>query len=452
MSYLRHSPSFEHCFSEGNLHRIFDERISEARFVGLDGINLSQFKEGRLDDEIALISRKVRTGEYRFTRFREKLIHKSYRRLPRQIALPTIRDSITLRALCDYLGLIFNDCKMRPPHEVTKLVTEAAHSASDGAYFLRIDVKNFYPSINHSRLSEILRGRLPDEVAANLVESAISTPVGFDGPPRPNVGVPQGLSISNILSMVYMIDFDNFFKAKFKYFRYVDDVLIVANDENEAHCIHKEVSNFLCKELSLYTHPLSEGNSGKTVIVPVKKGTDYLGYRITDSELSIREKSYKKMFGTVVGRLRALKSNTTHVERVLWRLNLRITGCRFKGRSIGWVLFFRQSTDLGQFHRMDAFVRKQMGIYGLQHNRARSYVKTYREARYNRDKTKYIPNFDNFSFDDMSKTVSLIKGYSEERIHQMAPNKVKYLFWEIVRKEVIKLEEETVDFGTDDWS
>ena len=445
MSSHKTSAIFDSYFSEENLLRIFEERVVNAKAIGLDGVSADVVGE-RIEEEVEGALRKAMAGRYRFTRYKEKLIIKSYRKPPRQIAIPTIRDTIILRALCDYLTEFFDDCRMRPPHDTIKRVATAASAASADDCFLRMDVVNFYPSIVHEILLDKLAQRISDAPVLALVSKAISTPIGFDEKEVRTVGVPQGLSISNILSMIYLSDFDSTYNGRFDYFRYVDDILILTSPKKVAE-VHSEVSTHLSKKLKLETHPLGE-DGGKTEISSVIEGTDYLGYRIRKSGLSIRASSYKKMFRAIVGCLRTLRGTAT-TEQVLWKLNLIVTGCRFEERSVGWVFFFRQSTDMGQLFRMDAFLSKQMGEYGLAHMRERvkSFVKSYREVRYNREGTSYIPDFDNFTLADKIDVVSLIGGYSKTRLGKMEREEVDKLYWFIVRGQVARLERETVDFG-----
>lgn len=445
MSSEQPSATFSTLFSKDNFKQIFDERIKDAKFIGLDGVKASSLNAD-IDSTIETAIKKIHSGRYRFTRYREKLIIKNHRKPPRQIAIPTVRDALVLRALCDYLTEIYDDCRMTPPHDVIKRLATAASSASSDDCFLRMDVINFYPTIAHDVLLSQLRKRVPDGLALQLIHEAIAIPIGFDEAEKRTVGVPQGLSISNILSMIYLRDFDFFCNIEYEYFRYVDDIVVLTK-KNKVSKVHTEIKNYLLDQLRIETHPLDE-TVGKTMISNVTAGTEYLGYKVSAAGLSIREKSYKKMFRAIIGCLRMLRGTST-VEQVLWKLNLIITGCRFENRSVGWVFFFRQATDMAQFHRMDAFVAKQMGVYGLADltDRAKSFAKAYREIRYNREATTYFPNFDNFTLADKIRVIALIRGMSEKELGQMDRSDLDNLYWSIVRKQVAKMERETVDFG-----
>ena len=439
--------TFDHVFSEPYLRSVFEDRLKDAKFIGLDGVSVSSFRRD-LDAEIGLISRKVLCGDFDFTRFREKLILKTSRKPPRQISIPTVRDAIALRALCDHLTHQFRECRMRPPHDCTKRVAIAAKRAAASDRFLRLDVVNFYPSINHKILFDQLKGKGADPRTVALIERAVTNPTGFDNGDASEVGVPQGLSISNILSMLYLEGLDDHFSEKYQYFRYVDDLLLIVA-EAEAVSVHNEIADYMQIDLALRTHELDPKQPDKTAITPVESGTEYLGYHISSTGLRIRERSYKKMFRAIVGCLRPLKG-TARTEQVLWRLNLIITGCRVEERSVGWVFIFRQSTDVGQFHRMDAFVRQQLKLYGLKDHisSVKRFAKAYHETRYNRGGTTYIPDFDNFTLADMMRAIHLVKGTSLEALGTMDRSEVENIYWKMVKREVAKLERETVDFFT----
>ncbi|WP_368449656.1 hypothetical protein [Cobetia amphilecti] len=89
---------FHDCFSYENLKNIFLEDVKLSNVMGVDNITPAVF-ERELEGNIKLIERKVIDGTYRFTRYKEKVISKGAKKLPRVVYIPTIRDRITLKAL-----------------------------------------------------------------------------------------------------------------------------------------------------------------------------------------------------------------------------------------------------------------------------------------------------------------------------------------------------------------
>ena len=439
--------TFDYVFSENYLISVYREHFTKTNFIGMDGVSASSFNK-HLRREVALISQKALNGSYKFTRYREKLILKSAHKSPRQLSIPTIRDALTLRVICNLLNYEFHDCKMKPPHDCTKRVVQAAKQASPNDIFLRLDIVNFYPSIHHNTLFNQLVNKGAEDRLVSFIKAAVSTPTGFDQNYNEGFGVPQGLSISNVLAMIYLNVFDKYFKRKYHYFRYVDDILLIV-PENESKKTHSEITEYLGTKLQLETHEFNPNQQGKTAISLVDEGIEYLGYHISRNFLRIRSKSYKKMFRAIVGCLRPIKGGE-RVNRIIWRLNLIITGCRIEDRSVGWVFFFRQSTDIGQFHRMDVFVRNQLIYYGLEHHSTsiKRFGKAYHEIRYNRDETDYIPNFDDFTLSDMKDAIKLMMGISEKKLRAMSDSEIRKTFWAMVKREAARLERETIDFGS----
>ncbi|WP_252365660.1 reverse transcriptase domain-containing protein, partial [Acinetobacter pittii] len=74
-------------------------------------------------------------------------------------------------------------------------------------------------------------------------------------------GVPQGLSISNTLAHIYLIDIDKHFISQkhLSYFRFVDDILIFCNEQNITE-IKKDLQNLFHKK-RLNIHPLQHHGS-----------------------------------------------------------------------------------------------------------------------------------------------------------------------------------------------
>lgn len=155
----------------------------------------------------------------------------------------------------------------------------------------------------------------------------------------------------------------------------------------------------------------------------------------------------RRCFARSLGCLRALKGTAT-TDHVIWRLNLIITGCRFENRSVGWVFFFRQVSDMAQFHRMDVFVRKELGIYGLKHEKssAKGFVKACREIKYNRADTKYKHDFDNSRLADKIHVIALMRGLSPKKLGRMERTEIDELKWSIVPRQVAEMEREPVDY------
>lgn len=428
-------------FGEASLKALFNSRIIKSRAVGLDGIRLEAFTN-RLDEECALIERKVLSGTYTFTRYREKLILKGATRLPRRISIPTVRDRLALRAICNLLAEAIPGARSAPPHSYIKAIASLIKGTSEPLSFLRVDVRDFFPSIQH----DILLGKLEafgvETLILTQIQKAIANQTGSDsGHVASGVGVPQGLSISNLLASVYMQEFDAEAARRSVYHRYVDDVLVIA-PSHEITGRFKEIHGSLLA-LKLDPHPM--GRSGKTEIKRISEGIDYLGYHLTPQKISVRASSYHRMFKNL-SKVFTYYKYKKNLQQFLFKLNLRITGCIVDEKRKGWLLFFSQTDNLSQLRYLDEFVAAQcrrVGINPKTTDIAR-FVKAYHEIRFKGVASSYIPNFDSFTLEQQYALINNLTGVSFEELDTRSIEATQTDFRNLIAKEVADLEQDVL--------
>lgn len=438
---------FDEYFSVDNVVSVFKDKLRDSRAIGIDGTSMKEF-ERVLGNQVEIIVRKCHEGTYRFTRFKEKLISKGAHSKPRQISIPTIRDALVLRILCNLLMEKFPKCRLKPPHLHIKDIRNAL-ALKVGDTFLRLDVKEFYPSIDREILREKLEfGEVPI-IAIDLIMVAITNKTGSKNSLPMDCGIPQGLSISNILASIYFSKIDEQLKKMGGYSRYVDDILLICN-ETECDTLYEEIKKLLHFELNLSVHEPNI-STDKSVKRSIRDGVDYLGFHITDQSLKVRKKSYEKIFNAIVRLFTLYTRNPRSYKKklFLWRLNLIITGCRFGGKSVGWMFFFRLTEDMEQIHKLDALVKKMIREKDLSkyHAKVKTFIKTYREIRYNNNQTTYMPDFDNFTQERKIKKIVMITGKDPKKLQNLASGKINKKFQDIMRREVRRMEQETIDFA-----
>lgn len=107
-----------------------------------------------------------------------------------------------------------------------------------------------------------------------------------------NCGLPIGNLTSQLLSNVYLNEFDQFVKRELKckhYGRYVDDFYIVSCDKKFLHYIIPKIKEFLKEKLLLDIH------DGKTKITNVKQGIEFLGAFIKQYRTYISNKTLNRI-------------------------------------------------------------------------------------------------------------------------------------------------------------
>lgn len=201
---------FRRYFSSNRLKNIYSDKIKYRATVGMDRITPAAF-ENKLDENVRLISQKVLSGKYKFTRYREVLISKGRGKEPRVISIPTIRDKLALSAYHQFLQSSFGATIQEPLlHTIVGDITQEVLSGRFNGY-VKIDITHFYASIDHRLLLKKVKKKIRKAEAIHFLEEAVSTEtiarVG-SAPQRGknNCGVPEGLSISNILADIYLSD------------------------------------------------------------------------------------------------------------------------------------------------------------------------------------------------------------------------------------------------------
>ncbi len=436
---------FEHFFSEDYLHRIYVENVILSSASGIDNLSKKQFWP-RLNDEVSIVSRKVLDGNYPFTKYKLKLISKGRGKVPREISIPTIRDRIALRALCDFLIERYdNAVRFELPQNMVK---RAKAEMESGKYsgFIKLDVSNFYPSISHQELLKRLRKRIRNPEIIKFIAGAISTPTVSRSRPtdkRGESGVPQGLSISNVLAAIYLVNIDNHYggSTEIAYHRYVDDIFILCNYKDVYTISADVVQRF--RRIGLTIHdPLKAPE--KSVIGKVGDKFDYLGYQFDGQIISPREASIEKLKESLVSIFTSYKySMAKSQEFLLWRLNLRITGCVFQNKAKGWMFFFVEINNETILHNLDRYVLQLMARFGVTVMPKR-FVRTYYEIKHSKYETKYIPNFDKYTIQQMTE---VLETYFKKSIALLTDEEIEYEFKKRIDKQVRDLLTDVQDFG-----
>lgn len=436
---------FEYFFSEEYLHRTYEDNIVLSSASGIDNLSQRQFWP-RLNDEVRIVSRKVLDDRYQFTKYKLKLISKGRGKVPREISIPTIRDRIALRALCDFLVERYGSAvKFDLPQNMVK---SAKGGIESGKYsgFIKLDVSNFYPSISHQELFKRLRKRIRNPEIIRFIQDAISTPTVSkpkSTDKRQSSGVPQGLSISNILAAIYLLNIDRYFGdlKGVAYHRYVDDVFILCNYDDVYDISAEVVKRF--RRIGLNIHdPLKVPE--KSVIGKIGERFDYLGYQFDGPVISPRDASIEKLKESLVSIFTSYKhSKTKSQEFLLWRLNLRITGCVFQNKAKGWMFFFSEINNEKILHNLDRHIQKLMGRFGVAITPKR-FVRSYYEIKHAKYETKYIPNFDNYTIEQMTE---VLEKYFGKSTSMLTEEEVKYEFNKRIERQVRDLLTDVQDFG-----
>jgi RNA-directed DNA polymerase len=281
-------------FNTEHLVGIYETYVKKGQARGRDGIHPRSLEAG-IAGTCEQIAEKLNDGSYRFTRYREQLRLKGAGKPPRLLSIPTARDRIALRALADYLVLVSPNHRTKIPQHCAGDVYKTLQSTEYDA-FVRLDVQNFYPSLQHKQLEAAMsRPSIAPEVRV-IVMRAVRTPTApdrerpLDRNPR---GVPQGLAISNILAEFVAAQVDQAVQelGPCSYFRYVDDMILFCPTNRVSYFAREAPRIF--RERGLTTHCISPHH--KSNVGYLKNGFGYLGYEFVGEKITVRKKSVHQL-------------------------------------------------------------------------------------------------------------------------------------------------------------
>ena len=182
-----------------------------------------------LERELFALQGQLRDGSYRPGGYR---LFTLYERKPRQIAAAPFRDRVVHHALMNIIepaldrSFIFDSYACRRGKGVHAAVARYQGWARRNAYVLKMDVAQYFPSIDHQLLKEKLRRRIKDRRVLALFDVIIDTspevdriPVYYPGddlltPLERRCGIPIGNLTSQFMANLFLDDLDHFIKQQ----------------------------------------------------------------------------------------------------------------------------------------------------------------------------------------------------------------------------------------------
>ena len=165
-------------------------------------------------------------------------------------------------------------------------------------YCLKIDIKKFYPSIDHELLKVVVRRKIKDGRLLALLDEII------DSVPS---GVPIGNYLSQYFANLFLAYFDHWLKEQKRvkyYWRYADDIVILSHDKDSLHALLHDIRAYLGDNLKLRVKRNYQ-------VFPVdSRGIDFLGYVFYHTHTQLR-KSIKQKLCRRVAKLNKRKTPPT---------------------------------------------------------------------------------------------------------------------------------------------
>lgn len=227
--------------------------------------------------------------------------------------LPYYPDRIVHHAIMNILEPIFiktftintySCIKGRGIHKGLRDLNLALKDIDNTQYCLKLDIKKFYPNIDHNILKLLLKRKFKDQKLLNLLYEIIDS----------SKGVPIGNYLSQFFANFYLSYFDHYLKEILKvkyYFRYCDDIVILHNNKQYLHILRCDIQDYLKDNLNL------EIKNNYQVFPVSKRGIDFLGYKSYHTHILLR-KSIKLRFIKMVKYNKNKKSISSYNGWLSW--------------------------------------------------------------------------------------------------------------------------------------
>lgn len=251
--------------------------------------------ERDLEGELIQLQNELIWGQYETGPYRAFWVAEPKRRL---VAALPFRDRVLQHALVGVLEPIWERefihhsyaCRpgkgMHAGVDVAQRWLRAVQREHGQVYALKLDVRQYFASVDHDILLNLLARRIRCPRTLALCAQIL----GSWSP-----GIPIGNLTSQLFANIYLHELDRFAKQdlRVRYFaRYMDDALIVHHDKAHLHVLREQIEQFLFDTLALHTNR-------KTQVLPVGRpgnpALDWLGYRLWSTHRRLRASSVKRM-------------------------------------------------------------------------------------------------------------------------------------------------------------
>ncbi len=296
-------------FSLENLYRAYRRCRRRKR----NTLNALRFEQD-LEENLVALHEELSAGTYRPGRAVAFLVEKPKRR---EIFAADFRDRVVHHVLVGYLEprwerRFIHDsyaCRRgKGTHKgVERLRAFTRKVTANGtrrAWYLQLDVRGFFNSIDRDILYARLAAKEDDPVVLGLIRALVfyeptehcilqrAQPADFEQLPAhktlfkaaPGCGLPIGNLTSQFFANVYLDALDQFVKHQLQaryYLRYCDDLVLLSTDPAEVAAWESEIKSFLSQTLHLTLNDRRR---------PVSDGIDFLSYIVRPAYLLVRRR------------------------------------------------------------------------------------------------------------------------------------------------------------------
>jgi RNA-directed DNA polymerase len=338
-------------YDPGNLQAAFAQVRRNQGSAGVDHVTIPQYTR-HLEKNLKDLEDSLKDGSYRPQAIRREWIPKPGSRERRPLGIPTVRDRVVQKALCNVLEPIFErdfaaqSFGFRPGKSTKDALRRVWELLQAGhTHVVDADLRSYYDTIPHQALLERVKAKVSDSRVLDLVQSFLEQEVMENLEHwTPEEGTPQGAVLSPLLSNIYLDPLDHWMAEQgYEMVRYADDFVILCRSQEEAEKSLEAVARWTASA-GLQLHP------DKTRIVDATQpgGFDFLGYHFERGYRWPSKKSLRKHKDAI--RQRTKRCEGRSLSEIIQRVNQVRRG---------WFEYFKHS-HYTTFKVLDQWVRMRL--------------------------------------------------------------------------------------------
>ncbi len=282
------------------LHHAWKTVKTKNAAGGIDGFSVAEFDD-KLEEHLRSLLEELKTGKWNPEPYLRVEIRKNETEM-RKLGLLTIKDKIVQQAIKHLVEPRFerlflgNSYGYRPDRGHLKAVRRTIHELStrkDG-WVAKLDIDNYFDTIDHQLLFSRLAGFIGDPEIMRLIELSIKMGVVTKRLKWSEIkaGVPQGAVLLPLLANFYLHPFDQFVTGKASgYIRYADDFVMLADTKDQVNRLVQSASAFLQNRLMLKLN--------EPLIADIHTDVKFLGVLVRKNAVSISAEKKATLLGRI---------------------------------------------------------------------------------------------------------------------------------------------------------
>jgi len=258
------------------------------------------------DRELRRMEQELKEQKYQFGAYKEFRIEDNG--VERKISAAPFRDRVVHHAITQTIepmfekSFIYDSYANRKGKGTLKALQRAKKYAHKFKYVLQLDIRKYFPSIDHEILMQKIAKKITDPEMFDFLAYLVAHSNKQDEcyfyfkndtlltPYERKRGLPLGNQTSQFFGNIYLNDFDHYVKEQLKikgYIRYVDDMVFFHDSKSYLEKVIDLVKEEL-EAFRLKIHPL------KIKLLEIESGFLFLGHKVFKTHFRLTNKAIRR--------------------------------------------------------------------------------------------------------------------------------------------------------------